>query len=157
MLTIAQKTIFFFIVWNPLLTCKVTKKSASDTNLTSLVRQSLGTRHWDRREAGTSTMKYPTFFIWNRLVVFGSQLSTFGSQNWKSYWFFNFDVPISRKHIKLNFFFLIPFCIVWWLFGSLILTFGSQNCSQDRIFKNINQHSNFLISEFYLRQSIRNR
>ena len=37
MLTIAKKTIFFFIVWNPLLTCKVTKKSASDTNLTPLV------------------------------------------------------------------------------------------------------------------------
>ena len=95
-----------------------------------------------------------------RLVVFGSQLLTFDSQNWKSYWFFNFDVPISRKHSKLNFFFKFLFVSFGgWLvvYGSLILTFGSQNCSQDRIFKKINQHSNFLISEFYLRQSIRNR
>ena len=36
-----KKLFFFFIVWNPLLTCKVTKKSASDTNLTPLVREEI--------------------------------------------------------------------------------------------------------------------
>ena len=60
-----------------------------------------------RREAGTSTMKYSTFFIWNRLVVKTEKVIDFSI----------LPCQFHESTAKLIFFlnsFLYRLVVVWW-------------------------------------------